>query len=224
MRPKPIPPKFDLKKYYTLILEVGIILSLSFTIAIMKMNIKPRSDKGITIAATQEVIEMEDIMQTRQQQRPPAPPRPAVPVEVPNSEIIEDEIIYIDAELIFNEPLTIPPPPAEKREQVQEEEEEDFFVVVEEMPELIGGIPALQQKIEYPAKAKMANIEGRVIIQFIVNEKGEVENPRVIRGIGGGCDEEALRVVKMAKFKPGKQRGKPVRVQYSIPILFKLRN
>lgn len=223
MRPKPIPPKFDLKKYYTLILEVGIILSLSFTIAIMKINIKPRGDEGITIAATQEIIEMEDITQTKQQQRPPAPPRPAVPVEVPNSEIIEDEIIYIDAELIFDEPLTIPPPPAEKRDQVQEEEE-DFFVVVEEMPELIGGIPALQQKIEYPAKAKMANIEGRVIIQFIVNEKGEVENPRVIRGIGGGCDEEALRVVKMAKFKPGKQRGKPVRIQYSIPILFKLRN
>lgn len=223
MRPKPIPPKFDLKKYYTLILEVGIILSLSFSIAIMKINIKPRGDEGITIAATQEIIEMEDITQTKQQQRPPAPPRPAVPVEVPNSEIIEDEIIYIDAELIFDEPLTIPPPPAEKRDQVQEEEE-DFFVVVEEMPELIGGIPALQQKIEYPAKAKMANIEGRVIIQFIVNEKGEVENPRVIRGIGGGCDEEALRVVKMAKFKPGKQRGKPVRIQYSIPILFKLRN
>ena len=65
-------------------------------------------------------------------------------------------------------------------------------------------------------------IEGRVTVQFIVNEKGEPTNPRVIRGIGGGCDEEALRLVKQARFKPGMQRGVPVRVQYSLPIVFRL--
>ncbi len=72
--------------------------------------------------------------------------------------------------------------------------------------------------------ASKAGIEGKVIIQFIVNEAGKVEDPRVIRGIGGGCDEEALRVVKQAEFQPGRQRGKPVRVQYSLPITFRLQN
>ncbi len=102
------------------------------------------------------------------------------------------------------------------------EVQNDFFVVVEEMPELIGGLAELQSKIEYPEMARRAGIEGRVYIQFIVSETGDVENARVIRGIGGGADEEALRAVNTAKFKPGYQRGEPVRVQYSLPIIFKL--
>jgi TonB family protein len=72
--------------------------------------------------------------------------------------------------------------------------------------------------------ARRAGIEGRVYVQFIVNENGDVEEPRVIRGIGGGADEEALRAVRDAKFKPGVQRGRPVRVQYSLPVVFKLNN
>src|SRR5699024_9863080 len=104
------------------------------------------------------------------------------------------------------------------------EEEESFFVVVEQMPTLIGGLAELQKGITYPEMARRAGIEGRVIVQFIVNEQGKVEDPRVIRGIGGGCDEEALRAVRKASFKPGRQRGKPVRVQYSLPVIFKLQN
>ncbi|PWN06613.1 TonB family protein [Rhodohalobacter mucosus] len=99
---------------------------------------------------------------------------------------------------------------------------EDFFVVVEDMPELIGGLETLQRNIRYPQMARRAGIEGRVYVQFVINEQGEVEDPQVIRGIGGGADEEALRVVREAKFKPGMQRGRPVRVQYSLPIFFKL--
>lgn len=91
------------------------------------------------------------------------------------------------------------------------------------MPELIGGIQGIQEKIVYPELAVKANIEGRVYLQFIVNENGEVEDPVVLRGIGGGCDEEALRVIKETKFKPGMQRGGPVRVRYSLPIIFMLR-
>ncbi|NBC05092.1 MAG: TonB family protein, partial [Bacteroidetes bacterium] len=102
------------------------------------------------------------------------------------------------------------------------EEPEDFFVVVEEMPELIGGLASIQKNITYPEMARRAGIEGRVYVQFIVNEQGEVERPKVIRGIGGGADEEALRAVKQAKFKPGIQRGQPVRVQYSLPVVFRL--
>lgn len=85
-------------------------------------------------------------------------------------------------------------------------------------------LAALQRKVKYPEMARRAGIEGRVTVQFIVNERGEVENPRVIRGIGGGCDEAALEAVKQAKFSPGMQRGRPVRVQYSLPIVFRLQN
>jgi len=98
----------------------------------------------------------------------------------------------------------------------------DYFVVVEEMPELIGGLASIQSRIQYPEMARKAGIEGRVIIQFIVDKQGNVTNPEIIRGIGGGCDEEALRAVRQATFKPGKQNGEPVRVQFSLPVQFKL--
>ncbi|MDZ7807770.1 MAG: energy transducer TonB [Gracilimonas sp.] len=81
---------------------------------------------------------------------------------------------------------------------------------------------SIQSKIQYPTMARRAGIEGRVTVQFIVNENGDVENAQVVRGIGGGADEEALRVVKQAKFEPGMQRGQPVRVQYAMSINFRL--
>ncbi|MEX1212447.1 MAG: M56 family metallopeptidase [Balneolaceae bacterium] len=101
-------------------------------------------------------------------------------------------------------------------------EQSDVFTVVESMPELIGGLGDLQAKVVYPEQAREAGVEGRVYVQFVVNETGDVESPRVIRGIGSGADEEALRVVREAKFEPGKQRGEPVNVQYSLPIVFEL--
>lgn len=110
-----------------------------------------------------------------------------------------------------------PPAPPEP-----DAKEDDYFVVVEKMPELIGGLTSIMQDIRYPEEARAAGIEGRVTVQFIVNEDGDVEDARIIRGIGYGADEEALRVVEQAKFKPGMQRGEPVKVQYSIPIFFRL--
>lgn len=216
------PTGRKLKDYYTIFLEIGLILALLIFIILTNLNLKPTDHSDEITFEKQELLAMEEIVQTKQPERPPLPPRPAVPVEVPNSEIIEEEVIAIDAELDFEEPLRIPPPPVQK--QVEDPEpEENFFVAVEEMPQLIGGIESLQEQIQYPPKALLAGIDGLVIIQFIVNENGEVENPRVIRGIGAGCDEEAIRVVKLAKFKPGKQRGQAVRVQFSVPVFFKLK-
>ncbi|MDZ7659322.1 MAG: energy transducer TonB [Fodinibius sp.] len=214
-------PKYNLKTYYKLFLEVGLIVSLLIFIGLTKIDFDVK-DSEITFKGEQEVVEMEEVVQTEQENRPPPPPRPQVPVGVPNDEIIEDVEINIDAEIDMEESLEMPPPP--QQEEDAEEEEEDFFVSVEKMPEMKTSFAELQKKIIYPDRAQKAGIEGRVIVQFIVNEKGEVENPRVIRGIGGGCDEEAVRVVKLAKFEPGEQRGVPVRVQFTIPIIFKLRN
>lgn len=111
----------------------------------------------------------------------------------------------------------------EANKQVQFDiETEEFFVVVEKMPELKGGMAKLQESIKYPDSARRAGIQGRVTVQFIVNEEGKVENAKVVRGIGGGCDEEALKAVQKAEFYPGYQRGEPVRVQYSLSLTFRL--
>ena len=108
------------------------------------------------------------------------------------------------------------------KEELKEELEDNFFVVVEQMPQLRGGLANIQRKVRYPEEARRMGIEGRVTVQFIVGVDGSIDNPRVIRGIGGGCDEEAIRVIKTATFNPGMQRGRPVRVQYSLPIVFRL--
>jgi len=105
----------------------------------------------------------------------------------------------------------------------EEPEEPEIFVIVEQMPDLIGGLGGLQKKIHYPEIAKKAGVEGRVFLQFVVDEQGNVADPVVTRGIGAGCDEEAIRAILTAKFKPGKQRGKPVKVKMSLPITFKLK-
>ena len=210
-------PKADLRRYYTIFLEIGMVVALLIFIVAMKVELRGGGSE-MDYTEEQEVVKMKEVVQTQQQKQPPPPPRPQVPVEVPNDKVIDQVDINLDSDLDFDEPLPEPPP-----KETGGESEKDFFVAVEHQPELIGGIAGLQKKVEYPASCRRAGIEGRVIIQFIVNEKGQVENPKVIRGIGGGCDEAALKAVKeYAKFKPGRQRGKPVPVQFSLPILFRL--
>jgi protein TonB len=112
----------------------------------------------------------------------------------------------------------------ETEEKVVEEKEvaPTYFVAVEEMPEPIGGIKGIQDKITYPEIAKRAGVEGKVYILAFVDENGNVTKAQVLKGIGAGCDEAARDAVLQTKFKPGKQRGTPVKVQVSIPIVFKL--
>lgn len=100
--------------------------------------------------------------------------------------------------------------------------ENDYRVASERMPELIGGLYSIQSKIQYPEIAKRAGIEGKVYVLAFIDEGGNVTNAKVIRGIGAGCDEAALDAVKQAKFIPGAHNGKNVKVQVTIPIVFKL--
>jgi TonB family protein len=100
--------------------------------------------------------------------------------------------------------------------------EGEFIVSAEVMPEVIGGLYSIQSKIIYPEIAKRAGIEGKVYVQAFIDENGNVANAKIIKGIGAGCDEAALDAVKQTKFKPGRQKDKPVKVQVSIPIVFKL--
>lgn len=153
------------------------------------------------------------------------------PVVKPDEEVKEEYIPTIDelkdvdpgTETEEGDPTGIDYSLLEVEEKVVEKEEAPtYFVAVEEMPEPVGGIAAIQQKIVYPEIAKRAGVEGKVYVLAFVNEGGSVTDAKIIKGIGAGCDEAALDAVKKTKFKPGKQRGVPVKVQVSIPIVFKL--
>ena len=113
---------------------------------------------------------------------------------------------------------------------IEEPKEPEFFLTAEEMPEFEGGMAGLYKfignNIQYPKIASQQGIEGRVIVSFIVNTEGMITNPEVVKGIGGGCDEEAIRVLKMVpKWKKvAKQNGRPVPLKYTMPIKFTLNN
>ena len=101
-------------------------------------------------------------------------------------------------------------------------DDEGVYLMCEKMPELVGGMDALQKKIRYPLQAKSLGVQGVVYVQSIINEKGKIINPKVVKKLGAGCDEEAVRVLKKSKFKPGYDKGKPVKVRFTLPIFFRL--
>ena len=114
----------------------------------------------------------------------------------------------------------------ERRRQEEQEQanmtDDGVYLVAEEPPRLIGGINSLHERMNYPSTAIRAGIEGRVYVQFVVDEEGNVQNPEVIRGIGAGCDEEAVRVISQAKFEPGRIDGEPVPVRHTLYIHYQL--
>lgn len=153
---------------------------------------------------------------------PPPPPAPTTVVEIVDDEEEVEEVDLMDTEVDDNTTVEI----IEMPEEVVEEEE--IFTIVEQMPSFPGGETALFKylgtSINYPDMAADAGITGVVFVTFVVEKDGSVSGVKVLRGIGGGCDEEAVRVVKkMPRWTPGKQRGKSVKVQYNLPIRFVLR-
>jgi protein TonB len=109
----------------------------------------------------------------------------------------------------------------------EEGDEGEVFQVVEQMPEFPGGMDKLMEylskNIKYPSIAQENNIQGRVIVEFVVNKDGSIVEPKVMRSVDTSLDNEAMRVIKsMPKWNPGKQRGKAVRVRYTVPVLFRL--
>jgi len=209
----------DLRKQYPLFVQVGLVVSLLLLVVAFRVNLDTGQSFQVNMQQ-QEVVEMEEIQQTEQETKPPPPPKPPVPVEVPNNEVIENEDVDFDSSLDLNESLNTDqgPPPSDD----EEEEEQEVFVVVENQPELIGGMKSLQEDVEYPSFARRAGIEGRVFVQFVVDENGNVQNPKVTRGVHKLLNKAAVEAVKKQKFKPGKQRGKAVKVQMSLPVTFQL--
>lgn len=212
--------KANLRKKYPLFVEVGLLLTLIVLILAFRLDLTVNEPVDFT-SPEQEVVQMEEILQTQQIEKPPPPPPPPIPVEVPNDEVLDDVDLDLDMFLDIDEAPDLPPPPPPAA--VEEEPEPEIFVIVEDMPELIGGMEGLQKRVKYPEMARRANVEGKVFLQFIVDEQGNVVDPIVMRGIGAGADEEALRAIREAKFKPGMQRGKPVQVKFNLAVTFRLR-
>jgi protein TonB len=205
-------PDVDLRLKYQKTYEMALIIALALIIVAFKFfpDVSP-PDKIAT--GEQEIVDVEDIEITKQENRPPPPPRPPIPIEAPSDEAIDD-VDILDTELQASEDVAPPPP--------SDEEEEVYFVAVEDLPEPIGGIAAIQAAVVYPEIAKRAGVEGTVYVEAFVDESGSVTRTAVVKGIGAGCDEAAESAVMKTKFKPGKQRGKPVKVKMSIPIRFRL--
>lgn len=211
--------KADLMAKYRKVFEISLIVALALLIVAFKF-FPDLKGEGMKAEGPQELFQVEDIQQTKQENRPPPPPKPPIPIEAPSSDVLED-IEIGDTEIDINQQMDAPPPPPKEDKKVVEEEPV-YFVAVEEMPEPIGGIAEIQKKIIYPEIAKRAGVEGKVYVLAFVDESGTVTDAKIIKGIGAGCDEAALDAVKKTKFKPGKQRGKAVKVQVSIPVVFKL--
>jgi len=209
----------DLRKWYRMFVQVGLTLALLLLVVAFQLDYSTGQSFQVDLQE-QEVVEMEEIQQTEQQNEPPPPPKPPVPVEVPNNETIENEDVDFDASLDLDQSLdTSQGPPAPEEEE--EETEDEIFVVVEQQPQC-GGVQALQQEVEYPDFARKAGIEGRVFVQFVVDENGNVVQPQVTRGVHKLLNEEALRAVQQLDCEPGQQRGNAVKVRMSLPVTFRL--
>ena len=219
-------PKANLENKKVMFTQIGLIISL--LIAWMAFEHKSYDKREIdpSLLRQTEVVEEEMVEITKQEEPKPQPVE--VPKQTTQLEIVEDDVEVEDIEInaegdqaeVIEEYVPV---------EVEEEEvvEQEIFQIVEEMPAYPGGDQKLMEfiakGIKYPQIARETGIQGRVFVGFVVEPDGSVSNVKVLRGIGGGCDEEAMRVVKsMPKWKPGKQRGKAVRVSYMLPVNFKL--
>ena len=219
--------KAEIRPWYKLYIQFGLIVSLLVLTGLFRAPIRP-SDDGLDLEMMQqEVVQMEEVQQTKQIEKPPPPPRPPVPVEVANDAVLDDIDLDLDASLDINEAISDlpPPPPSPVRDEAAvEEEEPEIFIVVEQMPEIIGGNAKVYEYLEYPEIARQAGLEGLVVIQVIVNPEGVPTQPNVARSAGSVLDDAAVKAVMKLRFIAGRQRGKAVRVRVAIPIRFRLRD
>lgn len=217
-------PDADLFKKSSFYMSIGLMISLFLTV--MAFEWKSYDDNGLVNLGTLDADfeELQDIPIT--EQPPPPPPQVTPPeiIEVPDEEEIEEEIeVNLDVEV--TEETVIEDVVFE--EAPEEEAADEIFQFVEDQPEPVGGLKAfyeyVSKEINYPPQARRMTIEGKVYVTFVVGKDGSITDVKVLKGIGGGCDEEAVRVLSGApKWKPGKQRGRPVKVRMQLPIIFQL--
>lgn len=221
----------DANYYSGLFFSIGLVISVAMMLLAFTWKFEETEDLAEYVAPVAETEEIIDVPLTNIP--PPPPPRvqivtPEEIVEVENDieldENIEIKIEDVDIKVdnIVTDVTAIEAPR-------QEEEVEQVFTIVEQSAVYPGGMDAfykyVQKELEYPKQAKRMGIQGRVFVQFVVDKTGQLTDVKTVKGIGGGCDEEAERVLKgSVKWTPAKQRGKTVKVRMNIPIVFKLDN
>ena len=222
-------PKAELENKKSTWLLVGYVIVLAFMFIAFewtKRDIKIDTSQAITDL----VFEEEIIPITEQPEMATPPPPPEAPTIVETLTIVDDDMDIESTEIASSEEtgqaveIAYVPPTVEE----EEVEEQEIFEVVEQMPEFPnGGMAGLMQylskNIKYPTIAQENGTQGRVTVQFVVNADGSIVDAKVIRGVDPYLDKEALRVINsMPKWKPGMQRGKAVRVKYTVPVMFRL--
>ncbi len=224
MKDKKKSPKADLESKKMLFTQIGLVFALAVVLLAFEWKTFEKKEFNLALRAVDDTPE--EMIEITQHEKPPPPPAP--PVQTTVIEIVEDDMeIDDDIEIDVEDDQDTEVEEYIPVDEEEEEAEEVIFTVVESMPGFPGGdaarIKYLNENIKYPQMARESGIQGRVFVTFVVEKDGNVTDVRVLRGIGGGCDEEAVRVIKnMPKWNPGKQRGKSVRVQFNMPILFKL--
>ena len=210
-------PEISLEKKKGLFFQIGLVVTLVIVLGAFEWKSYEKVDYNLGQLNLDD-LEEEIIPITRQEITPPPPPPPPPEVIVIVEDIVEIEVEAEIETTESDEMVAI---------EIEEESDEEFFMVVENMPEFPGGdlglMKYIQKNVKYPPIAKEYNITGKVFVSFIVDKSGSVSDVKIARGVDKSLDAEALRVVKsLPKYKPGKQRGKAVRVMFTIPINFTL--
>ncbi len=206
---------------------MGLIVALSASLLAFEFEVVSTANHTNTaLTLENNFIEIEQIPVARLEKLEPPKPKttPTTVIEISNEPIPATNDAPFDENLGPETPDNLPPV-ALIPEDVPEEAPVPY--VVEEMPEFPGGETALfqfiQKNMRYPTQAKDAGIEGVVYLNFVVNEAGRITDINILKGIGGGCDEEAIRVLQnMPLWKPGMQGGRNVKVQFNMPLRFRL--
>lgn len=214
----------DKKSIYMLMGFVAVLSLLYIGLEWTQHEVTIYEDTATAVIEEEEI----EIIQTAEVLPPPPPPDVPEVIEILN--VVEDDIetaeIEIDTEDDKDKQVVIQAPVATSG-VAQEEDTDVVFVVVESMPSFPGGDAALfkylNDNIKYPVIAQESGIQGRVVCQFVVNRDGSIVDIEVVRSIDKSLDAEAVRVIsKMPRWTPGKQRGKTVRVKYTLPVNFRL--
>jgi len=209
-----------------LFLGIGMVVSLLMVITAFQW--KFYDDQGL-VDLGGPVENFEDLMDVPLTEQPPPPPPKQQVVTI--TEVADDEEIIeeieVDLDLEVSEETLVEEVVHLDMGEIEEEEAEEIFTIVEDQPVFKGGLKAfyefVSREIKYPNHARRMGVEGKVFLQFVVDKDGTLTDIQVVKGIGAGCDEEAMRVIeKCPKWKAGKQRGKPVKVRMIIPIHFVL--
>ena len=221
-------PKADLEGKKSTSLLIGYVLALA--VMFIAFEWSERDKKVTTDTGIAELLFEEEIIPiTEQEQKQAPPPPPEAPKAEEIIQIVENdaevEESTIQASDETDKAVEVKYVPVEVEEE--EVEEQQIFQVVEEQPEFPGGMSEcmkwLGKNIKYPTISQENGVQGRVIVQFVVNRDGSIVDAVVARGVDPYLDKEALRVVSMMpKWKPGKQRGKEVRVRFTLPVMFRL--